>query len=211
MRMITTEILAALAIFAFVSSITPGPNNLMLMASGINFGFRRTIPHMLGVSLGFTLMIILIGLGVMQLIDAVPGSRTFITVASGLYLIYMAWKIATTDTSPSDGGSTAGESKPFTFIQAALFQWVNPKAWTMALTAISAYTPKSQGPLGIALVAAVFGAINLPSTGTWAMMGAKMRQFLSDPMRLRAFNIVAALLLLVSLYPMAIGLVAVYL
>ncbi len=209
--MITTELFTALAVFAFVSSITPGPNNLMLMASGINFGLRRTVPHMLGVSLGFTLMIVLIGFGIMQLIEAVPGSRMIITVASGLYLLYMAWKIATTTTAPTgldENGAAPSASKPFTFVQAALFQWVNPKAWTMALTAISAYAPKSQGWAGVLLVAAVFGIINLPSTGTWAIMGAKMRRFLSDPVRLKTFNIVAALLLVASLYPMAAELAA---
>jgi threonine/homoserine/homoserine lactone efflux protein len=203
--MITAELLAALAVFAFVSSITPGPNNLMLMTSGINFGVNRTIPHMLGVSLGFTLMIALIGLGVMQVIEAVPGSVLFITIASGLYLLFMAWKIATTDTAPAEAGSA---SKPFTFLQAALFQWVNPKAWTMALTAISAYAPKSQGWIGVVIVAAVFGIINLPSTGAWAVMGAKMRRFLCDPVRLRAFNIIAALLLVASLYPTVAPLLA---
>lgn len=206
--MITAELFAALAAFAFVSSITPGPNNLMLMASGINFGVRKTVPHMLGVALGFTLMIILIGLGIMQIIEAVPGSMLFITVASGLYLLYMAWKIAITRAPPTENGNVAAGSKPFTFLQAALFQWVNPKAWTMALTAISAYAPKSQGWVGVLIVAGVFGAINLPSTGTWAVMGAKMRRFLNNPVRLRAFNITAALLLVASLYPMVTGLVA---
>jgi threonine/homoserine/homoserine lactone efflux protein len=206
--MMTAELFAALAAFAFVSSITPGPNNLMLMTSGINFGVRRTLPHMLGVALGFTLMIVLIGLGIMQIIEAVPGSMLFITIASGLYLLYMAWKIATTDTSPAESSSATTTSKPFTFLQAAAFQWVNPKAWTMALTAISAYAPKSQGWSGVLVVAGVFGIINLPSTGAWAVMGAKMRRFLSDPVRLRTFNIVAALLLVASLYPMVAGLVA---
>ena len=204
----TTELFVALAVFALVSSITPGPNNLMLMTSGIDFGLRRTVPHMLGVSIGFTLMIVLIGLGVMKVIEAVPGSVLVITVASGLYLLYMAWKIATTDTSPAAKAGAAGSSKPFTFLQAVLFQWVNPKAWTMALTAISAYAPKSHGWVGVLVVAGVFGIINLPSTGAWAVMGAKMRRFLSDPVRLRTFNIVAALLLVASLYPMVVGLVA---
>ena len=206
--MMTTELFAALAVFALVSSITPGPNNLMLMTSGINFGLSRTIPHMLGVSLGFTLMIALIGLGVMKIIDAVPGSTLIITVASGLYLLFMAWKIATTDTSPAESGVATAKSKPFTFLQAALFQWVNPKAWTMALTAISAYAPKSQGWVGVMLVAGVFGVINLPSTAAWAVMGAKLRSFLSDPARLRMFNVIAALLLVASLYPMITGLLA---
>lgn len=207
--MMTAELFAALTAFAFVSSITPGPNNLMLMTSGINFGLSRTVPHMLGVSLGFTLMIVLIGLGVMKVIEAVPGSTLVITVASGLYLLYMAWKIATTNTSPAESGAAAAKSKPFTFLQAALFQWVNPKAWTMALTAISVYAPKSQGWIGVLVVAGVFGIINLPSTGAWAVMGAKMRRFLSNPVRLKTFNIVAAVLLVASLYPMAAGLLAV--
>ena len=204
--MMTAELFAALAIFALVSSITPGPNNLMLMTSGINFGVRRTIPHMLGVSLGFTLMIALIGLGIMQIIEAVPGSTLIITTLSGLYLLYMAWKIATTDTSPAGNDAAVAKSKPFTFIQAALFQWVNPKAWTMALTAISAYAPKAQGWVGVVVVAGVFGAINLPSTGAWAVIGAKMRRFLGNPVRLKIFNIAAALLLVASLYPMVAGL-----
>lgn len=151
-------------------------------------------------------MIMLIGLGIMRVIAAVPGSTLVITIASGLYLLYMAWKIATTNTSPAVTGVSDIPSKPFTFLQAAFFQWVNPKAWTMALTAISAYAPKSQGWVGVLLVAGVFGAINLPSTGAWAVMGAKLRSFLLDPMRLKAFNIVAALLLVASLYPTIAGL-----
>lgn len=205
----TMEILVALVVFAFISSITPGPNNLMLMTSGINFGVRRTVPHMLGVTSGFTLMIALIGLGFMQLIQAVPGSMIVITILSGLYLLYMAWKIATTDTSQAGDDVTTSRSKPFTFLQAALFQWVNPKAWTMALTAISAYAPKSQGWIGVLMVAGVFGIVNLPATGTWAVIGSKMRRFLGDPMRMKTFNIIAASLLVASLYPMVTGLLAV--
>lgn len=203
----TAEMLAALIVFAFVSSITPGPNNIMLMTSGINFGFGRTIPHMLGVAIGFTLMIVMIGVGIMGLIEAIPGSQTIITVASGLYLLYMAWKIATTEPAPPANTATMeGGSKPFTFLQAALFQWVNPKAWTMALTSIAAYAPKSQGWIGVVMVAGVFGIVNLPSTGSWAYMGAKLRRFLSDPQRLRVFNVTASLLLVASLYPMVAGL-----
>jgi threonine/homoserine/homoserine lactone efflux protein len=207
--MVTTELLAALAVFALVSSITPGPNNLMLMTSGINFGVSRTIPHMLGVAIGFTFMIVVVGLGLIEFIKSVPGSMTAITVASGLYLLYMAWKIATTNTAPAVKGDAKSASRPFSFIQAALFQWVNPKAWTMALTAISAYAPKTQGWVGVVIVAAVFGIINLPSTGLWAVMGANMRTFLNDPVRLRTFNIVAALLLVASLYPMVADLAAI--
>jgi threonine/homoserine/homoserine lactone efflux protein len=205
--MITPELLAALAVFAAVSSVTPGPNNLMLMASGINFGFRRTLPHMLGVGLGFTLMIILIGLGVMQFIEAIPASGLAIAILSAVYMLYMAWKIATTNTAPQIADGQVSGSKPFTFLQAALFQWVNPKAWTMALTAISIYTPKSQGWLAIFIVAGIFGIINLPCTSLWAAMGAKMSVLLSDPIRRRVFNIIAALLLVASLYPTVAGLI----
>jgi len=134
----TFEILTALTIFAFVSSITPGPNNLMLMNSGANFGFKQTIPHMLGVGLGFTFMVLLVGLGVIQLFDRFPMSYDILKVLSIVYLVYLAFKIATSTGSIEQKSST---STPFTFAQAALFQWVNPKAWTMALTSISIYAP----------------------------------------------------------------------
>jgi threonine/homoserine/homoserine lactone efflux protein len=204
--MMTPDLFAALVVFASVSSVTPGPNNLMLMASGINFGLRRSVPHMLGISSGFTVMIILIGLGIMQIINAIPAFGTVIAVLSALYLLYMAWKIATTNTAPPANDDAATASKPFTFVQAALFQWVNPKAWTMALTAIAVYAPKSQGWIAVFVVAGIFGVINLPCTSLWAAMGAKLRNFLSDPARRRTFNIVTALLLVASLYPMLAGL-----
>jgi threonine/homoserine/homoserine lactone efflux protein len=204
--MMTPDLLAALFVFASVSSITPGPNNLMLLASGINFGLRRSVPHMLGISSGFTVMIVLVGLGIMQIINAVPALGIIISTLSAFYLLYMAWKIATTNTAPISNEDAATASKPFTFVQAALFQWVNPKAWTMALTAISVYAPKSQGWIAVFVVAGIFGVINLPCTSLWAAMGAKLRNFLSDPARRRAFNIVTALLLVASLYPMLAGL-----
>jgi threonine/homoserine/homoserine lactone efflux protein len=134
----TYDLVLALSLFALVSSITPGPNNLMLMASGANFGFRRTIPHMLGVGIGFTLMIVLVGIGLVQIFDLYPISHQILKVVSVIYLFWLARKIA--NAAPPEG-DVANESTPITFIQAALFQWVNPKAWTMALTAITAYTP----------------------------------------------------------------------
>jgi threonine/homoserine/homoserine lactone efflux protein len=200
--MITSELLLALIAFAFVSSITPGPNNLMLMTSGINFGFVRTVPHMLGVGIGFTLMIVLVGAGIIQLLNAVPGAQQAIRIASIVYLLYMAWTIATAKPKPvGDAGAAGEDAKPFTFTQAALFQWVNPKAWTMALTAVSAYTPKAHPVVGLLTVALVFGIINLPCVGSWTVMGVKMRRFLNDPVSLRRFNIAAALILVATLYP----------
>jgi threonine/homoserine/homoserine lactone efflux protein len=192
----TYELLTALALFAFVSSITPGPNNLMLMASGANFGFRRTIPHMLGVALGFVFMVLLVGAGLVQVFDAFPLSYTVLKVVSVVYLLWLAWKIA--HAAPVEAQGAAGT--PMTFLQAAAFQWVNPKAWAMALTAISAYTP-DQTLMAILLVGVIFGAINLPSVGSWTVLGQQMARFLTSQRRLTLFNWTMAVLLVASLYP----------
>ena len=196
--MMTQELFLGLCGFALVSSITPGPNNLMLMASGTNFGFARTLPHMLGVSIGFVVMTVLIGLGLAQVFVRFPITYTVLKVGSVVYLVYLAWKIATASAPESKASATA---KPFSFLQACLFQWVNPKAWTMALMSVTAYVPAEHPMLGLVIVAVVFGAINLPTVGLWAFLGVQMRQFLQDPVKLRTFNIIAALTLLASLYP----------
>lgn len=198
--MLTAELFAALVAFAFVSSITPGPNNLMLMTSGTNFGFVRTIPHMLGVSVGFTLMIVLVGAGLAKIFELYPLTHQILKYASCAYLIWLAWKIAN---APPPGAKTDLEAKarPMTFIQAALFQWVNPKAWTMALTAVSAYTLPTDPVVSLLIVAAVFGAINLPSVSSWTLLGMQLRRFLSDPLKLRIFNVTMALTLVATLYP----------
>ena len=196
--MMTYDLLAALALFAFVSSITPGPNNLMLMASGANFGFRRTIPHMLGVALGFVFMVLLVGAGLVQVFDAYPVSYTVLKVGSVIYLLYLAWKIANAGAAKT--GTDGDVGTPMTFLQAAAFQWVNPKAWAMALTAISAYTP-DHTLWAILLVGVIFGAINLPSVGSWTVLGQQMARFLTSPRRLMAFNWTMAVLLVGSLYP----------
>ena len=192
----TLDLLPALAAFAFVTSITPGPNNMMLMASGANFGFRRTIPHMLGVGIGFVVMVVLVGAGLVQVFDTYPVTYTVLQAISVAYLLYLAWKIAHA-ASPDDG---VRRGRPITFVQAALFQWVNPKAWAMALTAISVYAP-SQTFGAIVTVAVVFGAINLPSVSSWTVLGQQMRRMLTNPGRLRAFNLTMAVLLVASLYP----------
>jgi threonine/homoserine/homoserine lactone efflux protein len=193
----TYDLVLALSLFALVSSITPGPNNLMLMASGANFGFRRTIPHMLGVGIGFTLMIVLVGIGLVQIFDLYPISHQILKVVSVIYLFWLAWKIA--NAAPPEG-DVASESTPITFIQAALFQWVNPKAWTMALTAITAYAP-NQTLGSVIWVALVFGIVNLPSVSLWTVLGEQMARFLTSAARLRAFNWLMAALLVASLYP----------
>lgn len=150
---------AALAAFALVSSITPGPNNMMLMASGANFGLRRTVPHALGVGFGFTLMIVLVGVGLMGLFDLFPVLNLILKIISVAYLLWLAWKINAG--APSGGDSPRG--RPMSFGQAVLFQRVNPKAWSMALTAIALYAP-DRNVAAVLLVAAISASINLPST-----------------------------------------------
>jgi len=192
----THELFLALSLFAFVSSITPGPNNLMLMASGANFGFRRTIPHMLGVAVGFVLMILVLGAGLVRVFETYPQSYAVLKGISIVYLLFLAYKIATA--VPLRDGRAVGT--PMTFVQAASFQWANPKAWAMALTAISAYTPgHSFG--AVLLVGMVFGAINLPSVSSWTFMGQQMARVLTSPSRLKGFNWTMAALLVASLYP----------
>ena len=194
----TYDLILALIAFAAVSSITPGPNNLMLMASGANFGLLRTVPHMLGVSIGFVFMVVLVGAGLIQVFDAYPVSYTVLKVVSVTYLLYLAWKIAS-NRKPPRGAKTDGT--PMTFLQAAAFQWVNPKAWSMALTALGVYSPPSPSLLNIVVVAGVFGITNLPAITTWVLMGQQMSRFLNTPRRLKMFNITAGLLLVATLYP----------
>ncbi len=200
----TTELFAAFIAFAFVASVTPGPNNLMLMASGANFGVLRTLPHLLGVSGGFTLMIALIGLGFTRLFEAFPASLVILKFASVAYLLYLAWRVATAAPSSAHNGASEGEAtqaQPLNFWQAAAFQWVNPKAWAMAITAIGAYTQPEKLLLSVAFVALVFGAVNLPTITLWMTAGAQLRRFLSSPLRLRVFNIVAGVLLAATAAP----------
>lgn len=192
----TLEILFALSLYALVSSITPGPNNLMLMASGANFGFARTIPHMLGISIGFLVLVVLVGIGLAQVFELYPVSYTVLKIVSVIYLLYLAWKIATA--TPIKERQGAGS--PMTFLQAALFQWVNPKAWSMALTAISVYAPATTF-WALAFVGGVFALVNLPSVAIWAVLGREMTRFLTNARRLAAFNWTMALLLVGSLIP----------
>jgi len=192
----TPDILTALSVFALVSSITPGPNNLMLMASGANYGFRPTIPHMLGIGLGFMFMLFLVGIGLIGVFDAIPYSYETLKLVSILYLCWLAWRVA--NAAPPDEETKTG--KPFTFLQAAAFQWVNPKAWTMALTAMTLYAP-DRSLWAILVVTTVFGLINLPSVSLWTLVGQKMQIVLTSRIRLRIFNITMAVLLVGSLIP----------
>jgi threonine/homoserine/homoserine lactone efflux protein len=186
----------ALLAYAFVSSITPGPNNLMLMASGANFGLRRTVPHMLGVGIGFATMIFLVGVGLVGLFELWPPAFTVLKVAGIAYMLWLAWKIA--HAAPPTAKQHADAGTPMTFLQAALFQWMNPKAWTMALTSVTVYAPKHD-VTAVLWVAMTFGIVNLPSVSIWATLGTVVRHWLSSPVRLRMFNWSMAGLLVASL------------
>lgn len=192
----THDLFLALLGFAFVTSVTPGPNNMMLLASGVNFGFRRTVPHMLGIALGFSLMVFLVGLGIAGLFQAVPAAMTVLKLVSVGYMLWLAWKIAH---AAAPGAGTA-RGRPMGLLQAAAFQWVNPKAWAMALGAVAAYLPQPSAT-GCLLVAAVFGAVNLPSVSVWTAAGQALRRLLSRPAALTAFNWTMAALLVASLWP----------
>ncbi|MBL9049244.1 MAG: LysE family translocator [Tabrizicola sp.] len=192
----TYDLFLALLGFAFVTSVTPGPNNMMLLASGVNFGFRRTLPHMLGISVGHSVMVFLVGLGLAGVFKAWPPALMILKTVSVAYMLWLAWKIA------NAGSPGAGQAKPapMTFLQAAAFQWVNPKAWAMALGAVSAYV-SAPSVWAYAAVAGVFALVNLPSITLWAGAGQGVRRWLEGPGRLRAFNWTMAVLLVLSLWP----------
>ncbi len=194
----SADTLLALVLFAFATSITPGPNNMMLFASGVNFGFRRTVPHMLGIGAGFLSLLIGVGMGLGAVLHAYPPAFIALKVAGGLYLLWIAWKIG----SSRSMGEGEAKARPMTFLGAAAFQWVNPKAWVMAVTAMAVYPNPEQYALTVAMVALVFAAVNVPSVSTWAGFGSALREWLAVPVRLKWFNITMAVLLVLSLWPM---------
>ena len=192
----TISILFALFGFAFVATVTPGPNNLMLMAAGANFGFKRAIPHMTGIVIGVTVLTFLVGAGLMALFDAFPALGIVLKVASTAYLLWLAVKIATAKRP----ASTEKINEPMTLIEAAAFQWVNPKTWAMALSAITLYAP-SHSLSSVAVIAAVFAAVCFPAISVWTWLGTLMNRLLASPAKLRTFNMTMAFLLIGSLYP----------
>lgn len=199
----TANVLIAFIAFAFVTSVTPGPNNMMLLASGVNFGLRRSVPHMLGISLGFMLLVMAVGLGLGQVFEQQPLLYSLLRYLGAAYLLYLAWKIAR---SGAPQTAAVAPPKPFSFVQAAAFQWVNPKAWVMALGAITTYTPNEDFTANVLLIAALFALINFPSVSLWTVAGSLLRTWLRDPRILRAFNLGMAVLLVLSLYPILVDL-----
>ncbi|MDA0148892.1 LysE family translocator [Vibrio sp. LaRot3] len=191
------EQLTALALFAFVSTFTPGPNNLMLMTSGANVGFIKTIPHMLGITLGFPLMVLLVGFGLVGVFDTFPIIHQVLKFASLAYLFWLAYRIATSK-SPD---TRSEQYQPMSFIGAAAFQWINPKGWSMALTAVSVYNP-SNSLMGLAAIAVIYALSNVPSASFWTVAGQQLQRFLTNPKRVSLFNWSMAILLIGSTIPM---------
>lgn len=195
----TFDHIAALMAFCFVTAMSPGPNNIMLMASGVNFGVRRTIPHIAGIVVGWPLMVLLVGLGLGQVFELFPGAYTALKVISGAYMLWLAWKIAV---ATPNQGDAPGQGRPMGFIGAALFQWVNGKAWIMAVSSIAAFTLTSDYMMSLAVIVGVFFLTSIVSSTSWTAFGAGLRQVLTDPRYFRAVNFVLALSLIVSLWPM---------
>jgi threonine/homoserine/homoserine lactone efflux protein len=186
-------------LFALVTSITPGPNNTMLLASGVNFGFRRTLPHLFGISAGVVLLMLSVGFGLGEAFTRFPVLYTALEIASVAYLLYLAWKIGTS----GEVKLRKGERRPMKFFEALAFQWVNPKAWMMVLTAATTIHVSERFGNNVMLMALLFYVVGFPCICLWAGFGTAMREVLADPKRLRLFNLGMALLLVGSLYPIA--------
>ena len=189
-----------LALFAFVNSVTPGPNNVMLTASGANFGYRRSLPHMLGITVGAGAMLIMVGTGLDEVFTAMPGVYTALKYIGVAYLLYLAWRIA--NAGGIDGG--AARARPLGFWQAAAFQWVNPKAWIMTVGIAATYTPRDDFITNLLAGAVVLMLVNFPSISVWTLFGSALRNMLSSPRAIRNFNWTMAALLVASLYPIIV-------
>ncbi|WP_372622641.1 LysE family translocator [Falsiroseomonas sp.] len=192
------DALVALCLFALVSSITPGPSNFMLLTSGANFGFRRTLPLLLGIAFGFGALLLGLGLGLGALIAALPALHLALKFAGAAWLLYLAWRIGTA----RGIGAGAAVPQPVGFLESAAFQWINPKAWVAALSAMAVFTRAEAPFLSTALIALVFSLAILPSLVAWAGFGMALRGALTDERRLRVFNLAMGLLLAGSLWPM---------
>ena len=191
------ELLAAFVVFAVATLFTPGPNNIMLMASGLNFGLARTLAHGFGVPLGFGFMVLVVGFGLGALFATYPLAYQVLKYVGAAYLLYLAWRIAT---ATSAHGNNA-RARPFTFLQAAAFQWVNAKAWVMAVGAVTAYAGIAAFPLNTFLIAAIFTVLGTVSSFTWVLFGTGLKRIVNDPRAVRIFNLVMAGLLAASLIP----------
>ena len=192
------SLLIAFVIFAVVMFFTPGPNNIMLLSSGLTYGFRRTVPHIAGVTFGFAFMVGAVGLGLGAVFIAYPVLQTILKYLGVAYLIYLAAMIAMSEPVEPDQEGGRG---PMTFWGAAMFQWVNAKGWVMVIGTITAYAAIASFPWNIAIQVTLSLILGVLSCTLWALFGTALRPILRSRRAVRAFNIVMAVLLLASLYP----------
>ena len=195
------DIFLALVTFAFVMAFTPGPNNIMLAASGVNFGFTRTIPHVAGVAVGFLVLLTACGAGLGVVFQVVPGVQTVLKVVGGLYMLWLAWKVANAHQASN---AEKAPARPLTFLQAAAFQWVNPKAVVASLSAVALYVRPGHGWRDFVILVSVLAVATIGSASTWTGFGVALRRLLRNPAHARAFNIAMALLLVASIVPMVV-------
>lgn len=197
MMAMSQQLLIAFIVFAIVGLYTPGPNNVMLLASGLNFGLRRTLPHVAGVSFGFAFLVTVVGLGLGAVFAAYPLLQSILKYAGAAYLVYLAIVIARSGQVTASNAS----SQPLTFWQAALFQWINVKGWVIAIGTITAYAALASYPWNILTMAVLLLVLGLSSSVTWTLFGASLQSLVRSPSAVRIFNWVMAGLLLASLYP----------
>ena len=195
----TNDLFLALVVFAAIAAYTPGPNNTLLMACGINYGFRASLPMIAGVGIGFPILIACVGLGLGRIFESYPIVYTIMKYAGAAYMLWLAFKIATSKPSNGDDSTAA---KPLTFLQGCAFQWVNPKAWIMGITALSSYTLANDYYYGVLAVVATFVFMGFTSAATWALFGAVLKSVMGDPRWFRSINFGLAALLVLSLVPM---------
>lgn len=194
------DLILPVALFAFSMSITPGPNNVMVTASGANFGYRRTIPHLLGIGLGYPAMVAGVGFGLGGIFEAVPAVHVVLKYVGSGAILWMAWRIAT---ASGNSGANERPGRPFTFLQAAAFQWVNPKGWVVAVGAISAFTTvEGDLFLEVGAITVTFACVNYPCASVWTLFGVGIGRLLKRGNWLRVFNVAMGLLLVAAVVPL---------
>ena len=194
------EYLVSLMVFTFVASVTPGPNNIMLFASGVNHGIKKSLPHYFGICIGFLLLVAAVGFGLGTLFKQSPLLHQVLQIVGALYLVYFAWKIGSTNSASNSNEIRA----PITFLEAVLFQWVNPKAWVVAIGAIAAFPIQSRIATSIATIIVMYLFMGLLAMGIWLTLGTSLQRFLNSVKRRRIFNVSMAILLLLSIVPIVL-------
>ena len=195
----SNSLFVAFVMFATVMFFTPGPNNIMLLSSGLTFGFRPTIPHILGITIGFAFMVGAVGVGLGTIFIAYPVLQTILKYLGAAYLIYLAAHIAMSEPPSAEKDERGG--RPMSFWGAAMFQWVNAKGWVMVIGTITAYAAIAAFPLNIVIQVGISLILGILSCTAWALFGTALRPILTSRTAVRVFNIVMAILLLASLYP----------